>query len=186
MCLDSTSAILHFPSSKKSILTYVYKHKSMLQINSGPKVWFLTPRTLLGSATGAWFEKWCSESVKLQSVYISHWFSNENLWKFQWKSTKFSSNLSGGVAKQRRCVLESVKRASKSIKKPCTRHKICKCAKTVIFSKPSMGVVIYYDFLQHFRKIVKFHENPLKWSGDSYYFSDSEKTIIEFTPQNPL
>ena len=31
---------------------------------------------------------------------------------------------------------------------------------SVIFSKPSMGVVIYYDFLQHFHKITKFNEIP--------------------------
>ena len=139
MCSDRVSSILHFPSSKKSIWTYVYKHKSMLQIDSGPKVWFWTPRTLLGSATGAWFEKWCSESVKLQNVYFSHWVSNEYLWKFQWKSTKNSPNLSGGVAKQRWCVLESVKRASKSIKKPCTRHENMKMCKNWDFLKTING-----------------------------------------------
>jgi len=53
--------------------------------------------------------------------------------------------------------------------------KILKCAKSLISSKPSMGVVVYYDFLHIFRKIGNFYENPLKWSGNSYYFSDSEK-----------
>jgi len=33
-------------------------------------------------------------------------------------------------------------------------------SKYVICSKPSMGLVIYYDFLHQFRKIAKFHENP--------------------------
>ena len=64
--------------------------------------------------------------------------------------------------------------------------KNCKCAKFVIFSKPSMGLVIYYASLHQFRKIANFHENPLQLSGDSYYFSDPEKIIIDFTPQNPL
>ena len=35
---------------------------------------------------------------------------------------------------------------------------ILKCAESLIFSKPSMGVVVYYDFLHIFRKIVNFYE----------------------------
>ena len=36
-CSNSSSVILHFPSSKKSIPIYVLKHKRMLQIDFGPK-----------------------------------------------------------------------------------------------------------------------------------------------------
>ena len=139
VCSDSVLSILHFQSSRKSIRTYVYKHESMLQIDSGPKVWFWTPRTLLGSATGAWFEKWCSESVELQNVYFSHWVSNEYSLEFHWNSTKNSSDISGGVAKQRWCVLGSVKRASKSIKKPCTRHENMQMCKNCDFLKTING-----------------------------------------------
>ena len=62
--------------------------------------------------------------------------------------------------------------------------KIENLQKSVICSKPSMGLVVYYAFLHQFRKIPKLHEIPWKWSGNSYYFSDSEqKSVLDWRLQ---
>ena len=77
-CSTSSSAILHFPSSKKSIQIYVLKHKSMLQIDFGPKSWFSGPKSLRGLRTGTRFGKSWFKNRIFKIIVIPCRFRGQN------------------------------------------------------------------------------------------------------------
>ena len=109
-CSTSSSAILLFPQSKKSIRIYDLKHKSMLQIDFGPKRWFPIPKSLPGLRTGTRLQKsWFTNGIckKMVSLFLVVFGV-----KIMGIPLNFSSNLSGGGVKRRWFWAQSAKTGS--------------------------------------------------------------------------